>query len=167
MTWRVWLPLELAHLSLLMMWLLTAATWWNLKCAETSYLLRFIQIIKKSFTALNCAAGQMTQYPVLKQPNRILKNRMFLTGQVNHLTPIQLNMHFTCGRKDWGLKPPETKRNWGWLQYIPGRASPGSIARAWLCLWATYVRQSSNAKDLQSHTKYAFFKDYANLSNSF
>ncbi len=59
-SWRghVWLPVELVLLYLLMMWLLTKAAGWILKCFGQYYLLIFSQMLQNSLTALHSADGQ-------------------------------------------------------------------------------------------------------------
>ncbi len=58
MAWHVWLPVELVLLYLLMMWLLTKAAGWILKCFRQYYLLIFSQMLQNSLTALHSADGQ-------------------------------------------------------------------------------------------------------------
>lgn len=49
--------------------------------------------------------------------------------------------------KTEGLKDPQTSSNSRWLQWRPGKASPGRKLRIWWCPWAPDYRQSLTAKD--------------------
>ena len=53
-------------------------------------------------------------------------------------------LRFNYRRHDWWQTSPESNRNWGGLQYRPGRASPGKMPNIWWSLWVTDFRQSSD-----------------------
>ncbi len=62
-SWRghVWLPVELVLLYLLMMWLLTKAAGWILKCFGQYYLLIFSQMLQNSLDGASQCRWTMTQ----------------------------------------------------------------------------------------------------------
>ncbi len=62
-SWRghVWLPVELVLLYLLMMWLLTKAAGWILKCFGQYYLLIFSQMLQNSLDGAPQCRWTMTQ----------------------------------------------------------------------------------------------------------
>ncbi len=62
-SWRghVWLPVELVLLYLLMMWLLTKAAGWILKCFGQYYLLIFRQMLQNSLDGASQCRWTMTQ----------------------------------------------------------------------------------------------------------
>ncbi len=105
-SWRghVWLPVELVLLYLLMMWLLTKAAGWILKCFGQYYLLIFSQCFRTHWTALHSADGQWPK-AYCKSNQRVFEGKersgLLCNGQVNHLTWIRLSMHFTCWRQNW------------------------------------------------------------------
>ncbi len=104
-SWRghVWLPVELVLLYLLMMWLLTKAAGWILKCSGQYYLLIFSQMLQNSLDGASQCRWTMTQSILQKQPKSFWRERsgLLCNGQVNHLTWIRLSMHFTCWRQNW------------------------------------------------------------------
>lgn len=55
--------------------------------------------------------------------------------------------------KTEGLKDPQTSSNSRWLQWRPGKASPGRKLRIWWCPWAPDYRQSLTAKDFHPSIK--------------
>ena len=55
---HVWLPIELVPLYLLMMWLLTKAAGWILKCFRQYYLLIFSQMLQNSLDGAQCRCNQ-------------------------------------------------------------------------------------------------------------
>ncbi len=69
-SWRghVWLPVELVLLYLLMMWLLTKAAGWILKCFGQYYLLIFSQMLQNSLDGASQCRWTMTQSILQKQP---------------------------------------------------------------------------------------------------
>ncbi len=115
-SWRghVWLPVELVLLYLLMMWLLTKAAGWILKCFGQYYLLIFSQMLLNSLDGASQCRWTMTQSILQKQPKSFWRERsgLLCNGQVNHLTWIRLSMHFTCWRQNWRENAPRTSRNW-------------------------------------------------------
>ncbi len=115
-SWRghVWLPVELVLLYLLMMWLLTKAAGWILKCFGQYYLLIFSQMLQNSLDGASQCRWTMTQSILQKQPKSFWRERsgLLCNGQVNHLTWIRLSMHFTCWRQNWRENAPRTSRNW-------------------------------------------------------
>ncbi len=119
-SWRghVWLPVELVLLYLLMMWLLTKAAGWILKCFGQYYLLIFSQMLQNSLDGASQCRWTMTQSILQKQPKSFWRERsgLLCNGQVNHLTWIRLSMHFTCWRQNWRENAPRTSRNWRRLQ---------------------------------------------------
>ncbi len=119
-SWRghVWLPVELVLLYLLMMWLLTKAAGWILKCFGQYYLLIFNQMLQNSLDGASQCRWTMTQSILQKQPKSFWRERsgLLCNGQVNHLTWIRLSMHFTCWRQNWRENAPRTSRNWRRLQ---------------------------------------------------
>ncbi len=119
-SWRghVWLPVELVLLYLLMMWLLTKAAGWILKCFGQYYLLIFSQMLQNSLDGTSQCRWTMTQSILQKQPKSFWRERsgLLCNGQVNHLTWIRLSMHFTCWRQNWRENAPRTSRNWRRLQ---------------------------------------------------
>lgn len=52
------------------------------------------------------------------------------TSQVSHLTRVQLSMCLICCRYRLKAKGLKTSKNWIWLRYRPGRASPESMPDA-------------------------------------
>ncbi len=110
-SWRghVWLPVELVLLYLLMMWLLTKAAGWILKCFGQYYLLIFSQMLQNSLDGASQCRWTMTQSILQKQPKSFWRERsgLLCNGQVNHLTWIRLSMHFTCWRLNWREMPQE------------------------------------------------------------
>ncbi len=110
-SWRghVWLPVELVLLYLLMMWLLTKAAGWILKCFGQYYLLIFSQMLQNSLDGASQCRWTMTQSILQKQPKSFWRERsgLLCNGQVNHLTWIRLSMHFTCWRQTEGKMPQE------------------------------------------------------------
>ncbi len=110
-SWRghVWLPVELVLLYLLMMWLLTKAAGWILKCFGQYYLLIFSQMLQNSLDGASQCRWTMTQSILQKQPKSFWRERsgLLCNGQVNHLTWIRLSMHFTCWDKTEGKMPQE------------------------------------------------------------
>ncbi len=110
-SWRghVWLPVELVLLYLLMMWLLTKAAGWILKCFGQYYLLIFSQMLLKLIDGASQCRWTMTQSILQKQPKSFWRERsgLLCNGQVNHLTWIRLSMHFTCWRQNWRKMPQE------------------------------------------------------------
>ena len=119
-SWRghVWLPMELVPLYLLMMWLLTKAAGWILKCFGQYYLLIFSQVLQNSLDGTSQCRWTRTCSILWKQAKSFLRQRngMLCNGQVNHLTWIRLSMHFTCWRPNWRENAPRTSRNWRQLQ---------------------------------------------------
>ncbi len=119
-SWRghVWLPVELVLLYLLMMWLLTKAAGWILKCFGQYYLLIFSQMLQNSLDgASQCRWTWPKAY--CKSNQRVFEGKrsgLLCNGQVNHLTWIRLSMHFTCWRQNWRENAPRTSRNWRRLQ---------------------------------------------------
>ncbi len=113
-SWRghVWLPVELVLLYLLMMWLLTKAAGWILKCFGQYYLLIFSQMLQNSLDGASQCRWTMTQSILQKATKEFLKGRsgLLCNGQVNHLTWIRLSMHFTCWRQNWRENAPKNKQ---------------------------------------------------------
>ncbi len=113
-SWRghVWLPVELVLLYLLMMWLLTKAAGWILKCFGQYYLLIFSQMLQNSLDGASQCRWTMTQSILQKQPKSFWRERsgLLCNGQVNHLTWIRLSMHFTCWRQNWRENAPKNKQ---------------------------------------------------------
>ncbi len=113
-SWRghVWLPVELVLLYLLMMWLLTKAAGWILKCFGQYYLLIFSQMLQNSLDGASQCRWTMTQSILQKQPKSFWReiSGLLCNGQVNHLTWIRLSMHFTCWRQNWRENAPRTSR---------------------------------------------------------
>ncbi len=107
---HVWLPVELVLLYLLMMWLLTKAAGWILKCFGQYYLLIFSQMLQNSLDGASQCRWTMTQSILQKQPKSFWRERseLLCNGQVNHLTWIRLSMHFTCWRQNWRENAPRT-----------------------------------------------------------
>lgn len=81
---HVWLPVELVLLYLLMMWLLTRAAGWKLKCLGLHYLLRFNQMLQNSLDDASQCRWTLTWSILQKQPKTFLRQRsgMFCNGQV-------------------------------------------------------------------------------------
>ncbi len=113
-SWRghVWLPVERVLLYLLMMWLLTKAAGWILKCFGQYYLLIFSQMLQNSLDGASQCRWTMTQSILQKQPKSFWRERsgLLCNGQVNHLTWIRLSMHFTCWRHKLKGKCPKNKQ---------------------------------------------------------
>ncbi len=112
-SWRghVWLPVELVLLYLLMMWLLTKAAGWILKCFGQYYLLIFSQMLQNSLDGASQCRWTMTQSILQKQPKSFWRERsgLLCNGQVNHLTWIRLSMHSLAEDKLKG-KCPKNKQ---------------------------------------------------------
>lgn len=76
-SWRghVWLPMELVLLYLLMMWLLTKAAGWILKCFGQYYLLIFSQMLQNSLDGASQCRWTMTRSILRKQPKSFFKGK--------------------------------------------------------------------------------------------
>ena len=141
-------------LVFIVMWLLTKAAEWILKCLGLYYLLRFSQMLQNSLDGASQCRWTMTRSILQKQPKTLRqRSGMFCNDQVNHLIWIQLSMHFLCWRQNWRQNAPRTSRNWRQLEKRPGSASPGKKLSIWWCLWVPVFRQSLTAKDLQLSIK--------------
>ncbi len=119
-SWRghVWLPVELVLLYLLMMWLLTKAAGWILKCFGQYYLLIFSQMLQNSLDGASQCRWTMTQSILQKQPKSFWRERsgLLCNGQVNHLTWIRFEHAFHLLKTKLKGKCPRTSRNWRRLQ---------------------------------------------------
>ncbi len=75
-SWRghVWLPVELVLLYLLMMWLLTKAAGWILKCFGQYYLLIFSQMLQNSLDGASQCRWTMTQ-SILQSNQRVFEGK--------------------------------------------------------------------------------------------
>ncbi len=118
MAWACMAASGTGSLVLLMMWLLTKAAGWILKCFGQYYLLIFSQMLQNSLDGASQCRWTMTQSILQKQPKSFWRERsgLLCNGQVNHLTWIRLSMHFTCWRQNWRENAPRTSRNWRRLQ---------------------------------------------------
>ncbi len=94
-SWRghVWLPVELVFLYLLMMWLLTKAAGWILKCFGQYYLLIFSQMLQNSLDGASQCRWTMTQSILQKQPKSFWRERKWTVmqwpSQSPDLNPIE------------------------------------------------------------------------------
>ncbi len=97
-SWRghVWLPVELVLLYLLMMWLLTKAAGWILKCFGQYYLLIFSQCFRTHWTALHSADGQWPK-AYCKSNQRVFEGKEVdcyaMASQSPDLNPIEHAFH--------------------------------------------------------------------------
>ncbi len=106
---HVWLPVELVLLYLLMMWLLTKQQdeFWsvsgNIICSYSA------KCFRTHWTALHSVQMDNDPKHTAKATKDFLRERsgLLCNGQVNHLTWIDLSMHFTCWRQNWGKMPQE------------------------------------------------------------
>ncbi len=119
-SWRghVWLPVELVLLYLLMMWLLTKAAGWILKCFGQYYLLIFSQMLQNSLDGRFTVQMDNDPKHTVKATKEFLREEVdcYAMAKSNHLTWIRLSMHFTCWRQNWRENAPRTSRNWRRLQ---------------------------------------------------
>ncbi len=113
-SWRghVRLPVELVLLYLLMMWLLTKAAGWILKCFGQYYLLIFSQMLQNSLDGASQCRWTMTQSILQKQPKSFWRERsgLLCNGQVNHLTWIRFEHAFHLLKTKLKGKYPKNKQ---------------------------------------------------------
>lgn len=137
---HVWLPMELVLLYLLMMWLLTKAAGWILKCFGQYYLLILSQMLQNSLDGASQCRWTMTRSILRKQPKSFFKgkklNVMQWLSQSPDLNPIEHAFHLLktklkgkCPKNKQELKTVAVE---AWQSIT--RASPGRKASVWWCL---------------------------------
>ncbi len=114
---HVWLPVELVLLYLLMMWLLTKAAGWILKCFGQYYLLIFSQMLQNSLDGASQCRWTMTK-AYCKSNQRVFEGK--------EVDCYAMAKSITWPESDWACislaedklkgKCPRTSRNWRRLQ---------------------------------------------------